>query len=127
MEDRLARLETVQAIQAIELLFEDSLGVMFGDFFDLDATFGRHDQHRTTRFAVDDDTEIEFSGDIEAPLDVDRVDLFAFGAGLDGDQRIAEHPSGIFFGFFGRANEDDAALLRCFLKCSLATATCVNL
>ena len=41
--------------------------------------------------AIDEHREVEFLGDIDAVGDVQAIDLLARIAGLDGDERVAEH------------------------------------
>jgi hypothetical protein len=60
-------------------------------------------------------------------FDEQSVHLFAFGAGLNGDEGAAEHSLGILAGFFGGANKDDTALFGMLFEGSLTSTTCMNL
>ena len=102
-------------------------GCFVGDFFDLHAPFGRDDHDRQAGFAIDDDAQIQLAGDVEALLDVERLDLLAFVARLNRDQRLAQHPLGIVAGLVGRLHQHDAGLLRVLLERPLAAAAGMNL
>jgi hypothetical protein len=117
----------VEPGDGVEGLFQDFFGRMFGDFFDFNAAFGRHDEHRATGFAVNDDAQIQFAGDLKALFDKQSVDLLALRAGLNGDKSAVEHSLGILTGFFGRANKNHTPLLRILFKGAFAPATRVDL
>jgi hypothetical protein len=57
-----------------------------------------------------EESEIIFAGDVDAVGDVEALDLLAFGAGLDGDQRLAEHFLGMGADFIDRLGKANAAL-----------------
>ena len=71
------------------------LGRVVRDVLDVDAALGRDDEGDARGLAVDQDREIELLVDVRAVLDVEAVDLLA-GAGLDRDERRAEHLLGEF-------------------------------
>ena len=73
--------------------------------------------------------EVEFLLDVGAVLDIEAVDLLAGGAGLDGDQRIAEHFLDELLDFVDRLGEAHAALFTGggFLELALAAAARMNL
>ena len=66
--------------------------------------------------------------DVAAGLDVDAADVSPAGAGLLGDQRVADHRLGGRPHLVGRAGQADAALaLRIILEVAGATAAGVDL
>ncbi len=98
-----------------------------GHFFNFHAAFGRSDHHGQFRLAVDHNAQVQFLGDIEALLDKQHVDLFAFLTGLLGHQCTAEHPGGVLSGFVGRFDQHHAGLLGMLLEAALAAAARMNL
>ena len=79
--------------------------------------------------AVDQRREVELLGDVGAVLDVEAVDLLAGRAGLDRDQRRAEHLLGEGLHLVDRLGEAHAALVagRGLLELALAAAAGVDL
>jgi hypothetical protein len=79
--------------------------------------------------AVDEQCQVEFLGDVGAVGDVQPVDLLAVLAGLDGDQRVAEHVGCGGTDLVERARQADAALGlgRQFLELAFAATAGVDL
>ena len=88
----------------------DLLRRVVGDRLDVHAAFGRGDDRDPAGLAVDQQREVEFLGDVDAVGDVEPLDLLALRAGLDRDQRLAEHLGGMLAHFVDRMGEADAAL-----------------
>ena len=107
----------------------DLLGRVVRDFLDVDAAFGRDHERDFGGFAVDQDREIELLVDVGAFLDVEAVDLLAVRAGLDRDQRRAQHLLGEFVDLGDRFGDADAALVAggSFLELALAAAAGMDL
>ena len=61
------------------------------NLFDVHPTFGRDNKGDARCLTIDQHREIEFLLDVAAVLDIQAVDLLAGGAGLRGDECIAEH------------------------------------
>ena len=97
------------------------------DDFDVHSAFRRRDQHRSARRTIDHNPQIQLAGNVETLLDQQRADLLAFFAGLNRDQRIAQHPSGVGFRFVRRADQYDAALIGLLLEAALTASARVNL
>jgi hypothetical protein len=55
--------------------------------------------------------KVELGGDVRALLDVEAVHLLAGRAGLDRDERLAEHLADVILDLVDRAREADAALV----------------
>ena len=60
--------------------------------------------------AVDQQRQVEFFLDVDAVGDVEPLHLLAGRAGLDGDQRLAEHLARVVANFVDRMGEADPAL-----------------
>ena len=88
----------------------DLLRRVVGDGFDIHPAFGRDDHGDAAAVAVDQQREIIFLRDVDAVGDVEAVDLLALGAGLDRDERVAEHVLGVGADFVDRLGEANAAL-----------------
>jgi hypothetical protein len=71
--------------------------------------------------------EVELSGDVHALLDEQALDLLALGAGLDGDERAADHLLGVGVRVVGRLDDLDAAEVGVLLEAALAAAAGVDL
>ena len=67
---------------------------MLGDFFDVHAAGGGGDDGHAAALAIERERQIDLALDVRARLDVHRFDRQAFGAGLFGDQALAEHVGG---------------------------------
>ena len=80
-------------------------GVLCGDGLDLDAPLGRGHQHGALEVAVDRQAEVELAGDVVADRDQHLGDRLALGAGLVGDQRLAQQAGGRLLGLVGRLDE----------------------
>ncbi len=107
----------------------DFLRGVVRDRLDIHAAFGRDDEGDAARGAVDQHRQIEFALDIRAVLDVEAVDLLAGLAGLDGDQRVAEHFARELLHLVDGLGQAHAALFagRRFLEFALAAAARVDL
>ena len=79
--------------------------------------------------AVDQQGEIIFLRDVDPVGDVEPVDLLALGAGLDGDEGLAEHLLGVGSDLVDRSGQPNAALGigAEFLELALAAAAGVDL
>ena len=97
--------------------------------FDIHAAFGRNDHGHAAAGAVDQHREVIFFGNIDAVGDIQAVDLLAFIAGLDGDQRVAEHFLGIGCDIVDALGQANAALGigAQFLELALAASASVDL
>ncbi len=67
---------------------------MLGHLLDLDPALGRADQGHPAGLAVDQQTQIQFAGDVAALLDIDPLDLASRRPGLVGDEVLAEQCGG---------------------------------
>ncbi len=108
-EGDLAALEGGEADQGVDGFGEDLFGGFGGDFFDVHAPFGGGHDGDFGAAAVDDEADVEFTGDVAAVLHEDAGDEFPFGAGLVGAQGHAEHFPGDEADFVGGAGQFDAA------------------
>ncbi len=88
----------------------DLLRRVVRDRLDIHAAFGRGDDGDAAGFAVDQQRQVEFLGDVDAVGDVEALDLLAGRAGLDRDQGLAEHLRGMRADLVDRVGEADAAL-----------------
>ena len=70
---------------------EDLVRRVVGDLLDVHAALGRDHDGDAAGLAVDKRRKVELGGDVGALLDVEAVDLLAGRAGLEGDERAAEH------------------------------------
>ncbi len=104
-------------------------GVSWATVLDVHAALGRGDDGDPAALAVDEQGEVEFLGDVDAVGDVEALDLLAGRAGLDGDQRLAEHLGRMLADLVDRVGEADAALgVRAkLLELALAAAAGVDL
>jgi hypothetical protein len=59
----------MQPITRVHGFLEDFFRRMVGDFFDLYAAFGGHDDHRPAGFAVHDHAQVQLAFDFEAFFD----------------------------------------------------------
>ena len=107
----------------------DLLRRVVRDRLDVHAALGRDDDGDAAGAAVDQQSEVEFLVDVDAVGDVEPIDLLAGRAGLDGDQRLAEHLGGVLADLVDRMGEADAALGvgAEFLELALAAAAGVDL
>src|SRR6185369_11676916 len=94
----------------IDVFLENFLRMFFGDFFDVHAAFGAGHDERTGIGAVEEDGEVKFFFDLRAGGEEQCLDLAAFGAGLFGDEDVAEHFFGEADRFIDGGGEFDAAL-----------------
>ena len=94
---QLAGLVALQAGVGVERLAKDQFGRVGGDFFDVHAPFAGNHQHRAGRRPIDDDAQVELAGDLAAFFDEHLAHGLAGGAGLNGDQRLAEQVAGDFW------------------------------
>ena len=108
-EGDLAALEGGQAGQGVDGFGEDFLGGLGGDLFDVHAPCGGGHDGDFGAAAIDDQGDVQFSGDAAAVFDQDTGDQFAFRAGLVGAQGHAEHFAGDHADLFRGAGQFDAA------------------
>jgi hypothetical protein len=73
----------------------DLLRRVVSDCFDVHPALGRGDDCDAAGRAIDQQSQVEFLGDVDAVGDVEALDLLALRAGLDRDQRLAEHFLGV--------------------------------
>src|SRR6185437_12318152 len=124
----LPRVEALQAGGRIDRHLEDLLGVPGGDFLDLHAAFGRGHDGDARGLAVDQHAEIELALDVAALLDVDALHLAALGAGLLGDEHVAEHLGGVLADLLDGFDDAHAALaLRIVFEAAGAAAAGMDL
>ena len=99
------------------------------DFLDVHPAFGRNDHGDPAGGAVDQHRQIVFLRDVDTVGHIEPVDLLAGIAGLDSDQRVAEHVLGVGFDFLDALRQTYAALGvgAEFLERALAAATGVDL
>src|SRR6185437_6103680 len=106
----------------------DLLRMLGGDFLDLHAALGRGHHGDARGLAVDQHAEIELALDITALLDIDALHLAALGAGLLGDEHVAEHLGGVLADLLDRFDDAHAALaLRIDLEAAGAAAAGMDL
>ncbi len=96
--DDLAELEIGDAVGGVDDDLGDLFGGVVGDLLDLDAALGGGDDDRAGGGAVEEDGEVILLLDVARDGEVDRLDLAAGGAGLDGDEGVVEHLAGDFLG-----------------------------
>ena len=89
-ERQLARLKRLQADAGLDGLFQNPLGRLGGDLFDLHAAVGRRHEHVLAGGAVEHDAEIKFALDGQRLFDQQPLHHAAFGSGLVRDQRHAQ-------------------------------------
>ena len=79
--------------------------------------------------AIDQQRAVELAGDVGAVFDIEPVDLLAGGAGLLGDQRLAQHLLGVGDDVRDRLGQPHAALGvgAKFLEPALAAAARMDL
>ena len=108
---------------------QDLLRRVVRDLLDVHAALGRDDEGDAARLAVDERREVELGGDVRAFLDVEPADLLAGRAGLDRDQRPAEHLADVALDLLDRFREAHAALVAGLrlLEPALAAAAGVDL
>jgi len=99
-----------EAGRGIDVEAVDLLRRVMRDRLDVHAALGRGDEGDAARFPVDEQGEVEFLGDIDAVGHVEPVHLLAGRAGLDGDERVAEHLGRSRPDLIGAAGKADAAL-----------------
>ncbi len=97
-----------------------------GDVLDVHAALGAGDDDRGLRLAVQDDGEIEFAQGGLGDADHDLAHQLALLAGLQRDERLAEHLAGDVLDFGGGLDEMDAAF-EAVLERALAASTGVDL
>ena len=90
LEGELAGLKGLQANRGLDHHLEDGLGLGLGDLLDLHAAALRGDDADALGFAVEHVAEIKLAVERLGHLDIDPLHRLAFGAGLDGDQPLAE-------------------------------------
>ena len=100
----------------------------FGNGFNVHAAFGRGDDNDAGGFAVDQQAEVKLARDVATFLDIDAFDLFAFCAGLLGDEDIAQHGFGMCAHIVIRTGEaNTAAAVRIVGEVPGTAAACMNL
>jgi len=86
-------------------------GRLSSDLFDFHTAFGRRHYGDPACSTVDQDAQIELTGDIATVLDIDPADFLAGGACLMGDQRHTDHFAGELPDFIERFRQLDASAL----------------
>ena len=120
--------EAGQARRRVDCHPHDLLGVVLGDLLDLHAALGRGQDGDAGGGAVHQQREVQLALDVAAGFDIDAAHLAAGGAGLLGDQRVAEHGRGGFLYLGGGLGQANAALaLRRVGEAARAAATGVDL
>jgi hypothetical protein len=92
--DELAELEVGDAVGGVDDDLGDLLGGVVGDLLDFDTALGGGDDDGAGGGAVEEDGEVIFFFDVARDGEVDGLHLAAGGAGLDGDEGVAEHLGG---------------------------------
>ena len=110
----------------IHPLFDDLFGRFFGDLFDVHAAFRAGHDHRPRLIPIEQDGQVEFLVNPFGAGDEHRADGSSFGAGLFGDQDLAEHGARFFFEIRGGIAQVNPAF-ESAQECSFATAAGVNL
>ena len=111
----------------LKRFFEDQLGRLGGDLFDVHAALAGGHQHGAAARAIDHDAQVQLAGDVAAGFDQHAADGLPFGAGLDRDQPLAEQVAGHRAGFVGAADQLHAVLLRVVFDRAFAAAAGVDL
>ena len=124
--DEVADLEIGEAVGGIDEDLEEFFRRVVGDGLDVHAALGGGDDHGLGGRAVEEDGEIVFLLNVARDGEVDRLDLAAGGAGLRGDEGVAEHLSRDVLGVGLGLAEFDAALVAVG-KSALAAAAGVDL
>jgi hypothetical protein len=109
--DELAHLEVGEAVGRVNDDAEDLLRRVVGDLLDFHAALGGGDDDGLRAGAVEEDGEVVFLFDVARDGEVDGLHLAARGAGLDGDEGVAEHLAGDLLGVGLGLAELDAALV----------------
>jgi hypothetical protein len=100
----------LEAGRGIDRQRVDLLRAIVGDRLDVHAAFCGGDEGDAAGGAIDQQSEVEFLGDVDAVGEVEAIDLLAFRPGLDRHQRVAEHLARGGLDLFAAAGEADAAL-----------------
>src|SRR5687767_11380167 len=83
--------------------------MFFGDLFDFDTAFGRAD-HRNSRLgAIENQSEVELTVNVQPLFDQHSPNLTAFWSRLMGDEISADHFTSFLFGLLRVARQLDAA------------------
>ena len=106
-----AGLERQQTEMRIEVLADDSVGIVLRDLFDVHAALERGHDHRLAGTAIESDRQVELAIDVDGFLDQQLAHLLAIGAGLVGDQLHAEDLTGQLASLFRRTGELHSAAL----------------
>ena len=97
-EDDFADLEIGETVGGIDEDFGYFFGGLMGDGLDLDAALGGGDDDGAGGGAVEQDGEVVFLFYVAGLGEIDGLHLAAGGAGLDGDESVAEHFGGHLLG-----------------------------
>jgi hypothetical protein len=90
-EGEAAGVEPSHAGHRIDRHLENFIRGLVRDLLDLHAALGRGHHGDARGLAVDQHAEIELALDVAALLDIDALHLAALGAGLLGDEHMAQH------------------------------------
>ena len=109
------------------MLLEDLLRRLGRHLLDFHAAFAGNHQDRFGGRAVHDDAQVQLASDVAAFFDQHLANGLARRTGLDGHQAVAQHPARRRGGFFGTADQLDAALFGELLNLPLAAAARMDL
>ena len=105
---------------------DNFVGGLFGHGLNVHTAFGGGDDDGLRGFAVEDDGEVVLMIDVAGFGEIECLYLASGGAGLGGDEGVAEHGSGGFEGGFGAVNDFDTSLIA-IGKGAFAASACMNL
>ncbi len=123
---KFARLVGLEAEERVDRDVVDFFGGLFGDGFDVHATFGAGNYDRCGSRAVDEHRDVEFLFDLDGLGDEDLANEASIRTGLVGNEGLAEHFRGEIAGF-GRGFAKMDTALEAVFKRTLAAAAGVDL
>src|SRR5262249_6920420 len=100
---------SLQPHTGIDVLLEDRLRRLGGDFFNVHSTCGRGHKYRLAFGTVHKDAQVEFLLDGQSFFDEEAADDTPFRSRLVGDEFHTEHFGGEFAGFLRRLGDLDPA------------------
>jgi len=105
---------------------DDLVGGLSGNFLYIHATLGAGHNHGAGRHPIQQHGQVKLFPDVRRNRDDQLVHEPPFGAGLPGDQHIAQHRPGFFVNIFRRSTKPDAPL-KTILKRTPAAPPGMNL